>query len=558
MPKRRSAISIAGTGVGAGLGTGGAAVESNVAEMDVISDDIDMIETTVIEPEPEPVNTLFVPVYAPGVEERLERPLSITSGETGAWRNLWDAFVYADDLATMSPEDLGNLYEYSYRRLDTARRRFERERSDEARVDMIERYGALRTVENHIDPEHRFPASPAIVVAVNEFSSVENEHWSDTNERQYAELVRAAQQGREVDRDLMQRLADARLEHHRRNLMRVISGEVDPGAVVAVAAPYFDALAESGGFLGEERRGFFDAWASRARENIDSLQKRAGDINVAPNRANGVYDGVNRMESLPAPPESIPSDIARGTAFVFPSSGHRTNLWRNLEECGATPVLVLSDIPRDAHTVVFWGRSATEEQREQLAANFPSANILNANPDSNKTSMLSKLGQLAPRTTHYPEQAREWNGGRVVAKRSRNTSRGQGKEVLDLTQEGVQNRTASYDLFQEFIPNREEWRVTVARVGNEIRPLTAYKKNPPPDTSNDILAPQWRFTREDSIPAPVLDLALEGARRCGSELAGVDIIRDRDSGKYYVLETNNAPGMSKDTILRLLQEFGNP
>lgn len=557
MPKRRSAASVAGTRVGAGLGTGGASVGGGVAEMDTAQDNINLAETVIIEPETEPINTSFVPAYAPGVEDRLERPLSITDGETNAWRTLWDTFTYSDDPAAMSPEDLGNLYEYSHRRLNTAQRRLERERSDEARVDMIERYGALRAVENQIDPEHRFPVSPAIVAAANEFSPVENEQWSDTNERQYAELVRAVQQGREVDRDLMQRLADARLELRRRNLMRVISGEVDPGAVVAVAAPYFDALAESGGFLGEERRGFFDAWASRAKENIGSLQKRAGDINVAPNRANGVYDGVNRMESLPAPPESIPSDIARKTAFVFPTSGHRSNLWRNLEECGATPVLSLSDIPRDAQTVVFWGRSVTEEQQEQLSANFPSAIILNANPDSNKTSMLSKLGQLAPRTTHYPEQAREWNGGRAVAKRSRNTSRGQGKEVLDLTQEGVQNRTASYDLFQEFIPNREEWRVTVARVGDEIRPLTAYKKNPPSGVSNDNLAPQWQFTREDSIPAPVLDLALEGARRCGSELAGVDIIRDRDSGKYYVLETNNAPGMSKDTILRLLQEFGN-
>ncbi len=547
MPKRRSAASVAGTGGG----TGG------VAEMESTQDNIDLTETPITEPESEPVNTSFIPVYSPGVEDRLDRPLSITDGETETWRTLWDTFTYSDDPATMSPEDLGNLYEYSHRRLNTAQRRLGGGRSDEARIEMMGRYGALRTVENHIDPEHRFPVSPTIVATVNEFSPVENEHWSESNERQYSELVRAAQQGREVDRDLMGRMADARLEGRRRNLMRVISGEVDPGAVVAVAAPYFDALDESNEFLGDERRGFFDAWASRARENIGSLQKRAGDINVTPDRANGVYDGVNRMERLPPPPESVPSDTARNTVFVLPPSGNRSNLWRNLEGSGVTPVFSFSDIPSDAQTVVFWGRSATEEQREQLAANFPSATILNANPDSNKTSMLAKLGELAPRTTHSPEQAMEWNGGRAVAKRSRNTSRGQGKEVLDLTQEGIQNRTARYDLFQEFIPNREEWRVSVARIGDEVRPLTAYKKNPPPNTSNDTLDPQWQFTREDSIPAPVLDLVLEGARRCGSELAGVDIIRDRDSGKYYVLELNNAPGMSRDTISRLIQEFGN-
>lgn len=549
MPKRRSVASVAGTGGGTG----------DVAEMESAQDNIDLTETPITEPESEPVNTSFIPVYSPGVENRLDRPLSVADGETNNWRILWDTFTYSDDLAAMSPEDLGNLYEYSHRRLNAARRRFERERSDETRVDMIERYGALRAVENHIDPEHRFPVSPTIVTAASEFSPVENAQWSETNERQYKELVRAAQQGREVDRDLMQRLADTRLEHHRRNLMRVISGEVDPGAVVAVAAPYFDALAESGGLLGEERRGFYDAWASRARENIGSLQKRAGNINAT--EANGVYSEDMRTVTLPVPPASIPRETARKIAIVFPHTGYEGSaIWRNVEESGAIPVASYLDVPEDVQTVVFWGTSLRlhgESQEELRLRRFPSATILNANPDSNKTSMLAKLGELAPRTTHSPEQAMEWNDGRVVAKRSRNTSRGQGKEVLDLTQEGIHNRTASYDLFQEFIPNREEWRVTVARIGDEIRPLTAYKKNPPPDTSNDNLAPQWRFTREDSIPAPVLDLALEGARRCGSELAGVDIIRDRDSGKYYVLELNNAPGMSRDTISRLIQEFGN-
>ena len=103
MPKRRSVASVAGTGGGTG----------DVAEMESAQDNIDLTETPITEPESEPVNTSFIPVYSPGVENRLDRPLSVADGETNNWRILWDTFTYSDDLAAMSPEDLGNLYEYS-------------------------------------------------------------------------------------------------------------------------------------------------------------------------------------------------------------------------------------------------------------------------------------------------------------------------------------------------------------------------------------------------------------------------------------------------------------
>ena len=140
-----------------------------------------------------------------------------------------------------------------------------------------------------------------------------------------------------------------------------------------------------------------------------------------------------------------------------------------------------------------------------------------------------------------PEDLQLLGSDRVVAKR-RHGSRGSGKAVL--AADGLPAERAGYDLFQEFIPDRREYRVSVLSGGI----ASAYVKRPPENARPDDLHPAWTFDRAQVIPKAVAVMAKEAARRVGLDYAGVDVIEDLRTGRVYCLEANSAPGMSQDTL----------
>src|SRR5262249_52990072 len=120
-----------------------------------------------------------------------------------------------------------------------------------------------------------------------------------------------------------------------------------------------------------------------------------------------------------------------------------------------------------------------------------------------------------------------------------------GKAVLSAT---ASNRDhANYDLYQQFISDRSEYRISVL----SDRVVSAYVKNQPEGSAPDDLRSDWRYERASVLPRAVVTAAREAAQRVGLDYAGVDVVEDRSSGRIYCLEANAAPGMSEDTVRSL-------
>jgi glutathione synthase/RimK-type ligase-like ATP-grasp enzyme len=122
---------------------------------------------------------------------------------------------------------------------------------------------------------------------------------------------------------------------------------------------------------------------------------------------------------------------------------------------------------------------------------------------------------------------------------------GHGKRVLPA--DSPASERAGYDLFQEFVPDRREYRVTLLNG----RVVSAHLRRPAADTPADELSPNWTYQQLDTLPRSVARVAREAGRRVGLDLAGVDVLEDLHTGRVLCLEANSAPGMSSDTLRSL-------
>jgi hypothetical protein len=227
-------------------------------------------------------------------------------------------------------------------------------------------------------------------------------------------------------------------------------------------------------------------------------------------------------------PRSIPSEAVARNVEAVAAQGARLHLVHDAAEVpreGAVPPLVLN-----------WGSA------EPLPADLVALNRTDAvRISSDQVESIRRLGDLAPRTVARPDDTGLLGSERVVAKR-RHGARGSGKAVI-WSNAGWSERVR-YDLFQEFIPERREYRVSVL----SGRVASAYLKRPPEDASPEDLRPGWSFERAEVLPRAVAATAREAARRIGLDYAGVDVIEDLRTGRVYCLEANAAPGMSEDTL----------
>ncbi len=548
MPKRRgrSGAGSAGGGVrgaeavGVGLAQGVAAEEE-----DVIGDAVVREIQEARQEIPAPVT----PVFREGMRERLSTPLSRGSGETSRRRQLWDNFI--SDPASLSPEEMGELYEYTLRRLNYAHRRYERSSSAENAATLADRAAELRMVEERIAPEHRIQMPPRLsntLTRIAESSVNENSPvWNADRERLFNSFREMAERGDEDARSRLPSLAWAKAESARRAALGAMSGETEAAKLTAAYGEYCDALEASSPYLSDEQRSFFQAWKNRWAESVRYAQRRGGSINVS-DGLNGLAPSGGESVRLPDPPEA---PGASSVALLVPASVASQRLRRHAAGLGLRIASSPDELPDGIRTVVNWGASDTNAFADSLRARGIRLVNADVSPISNKASALSLLGDLAPRTTRDPEQARRLFGDMVVAKRSLRSTRGGGKEVLDFSNEGASEQSLRYDLFQEFIPERDEWRVNV--FGNRV--LTAYSKNAVAGEPSTNLSPRRSYSRLSSLPNDVVQIALEARRRAEVEFAGVDVIRDRRTGRYYVLELNAAPGMSRETLSRLVEEL---
>lgn len=162
---------------------------------------------------------------------------------------------------------------------------------------------------------------------------------------------------------------------------------------------------------------------------------------------------------------------------------------------------------------------------------------------SNQTASLKALDDLAPLSWKLPVSSIDHALSRLVLKKDHG-SHGRGKRVI-FNPHHLLMRSV-YNVAQAFIPNRTEWRLHVFRdsVFSALR-----KDSGGAEITN--LRPDFKYYRVELVPKAAVWMAIEAAKRVGLDFAGVDIIRDNDTERFYVLETNSAPGMSPVTVRRL-------
>lgn len=273
-------------------------------------------------------------------------------------------------------------------------------------------------------------------------------------------------------------------------------------------------------------------------------------LELSRRRPPGLIAGADVPPDQPAGDERVREGAFRPSAqdvpvyLLAPRSIPSESVARNIESVagqGARIHLVhdATEIPRDGGIpplVLNWG-STERLPADLVALNQPDA----VRVSSDQVESIRRIGDLAPRTVARPDDTGLLGSEQVVAKR-RHGARGSGKAVIGA--DAGWSERVRYDLFQEFIPERREYRVSVL----SGRIASAYLKRAPDGTSPENLRPSWNFERAESLPRAVAATAREAAHRIGLDYAGVDVIEDLRTGRVYCLEANAAPGMSEDTL----------
>lgn len=101
-------------------------------------------------------------------------------------------------------------------------------------------------------------------------------------------------------------------------------------------------------------------------------------------------------------------------------------------------------------------------------------------------------------------------------------------------------------LLQEFIPNDFDYRILV--MGNGIG---AYEKRKRRDNNthlnNVAFGASEEFLPVESISEEVRSISVNAASLFARQIAGVDIIIHKETGKPYIIEVNPSPGIDYDT-----------
>jgi RimK-like ATP-grasp domain len=120
------------------------------------------------------------------------------------------------------------------------------------------------------------------------------------------------------------------------------------------------------------------------------------------------------------------------------------------------------------------------------------------------------------------------------------------------------NNGKSVYLFQKLIQKKHEYRTVI--LGNEVG--VWYEKfagNEAEFRFNTSLGATEVYLNEKEVPANLSLPAIIAAKALKLEVAGVDIVVEKDTNKVYILEANRAPGLTRDELLspefRLVAEF---
>jgi glutathione synthase/RimK-type ligase-like ATP-grasp enzyme len=115
-------------------------------------------------------------------------------------------------------------------------------------------------------------------------------------------------------------------------------------------------------------------------------------------------------------------------------------------------------------------------------------------------------------------------------------------EVLKLARENEGVRF----VLQEFIPNSGDYRVLVL----SYKPVLVIKRTAGAGShlNNTSQGGSAELVPIDQVDPKIVEMAVKVSRAEGLEVSGVDIIIDKNTGKFYILEVNHAPQISSGSF----------
>jgi len=111
--------------------------------------------------------------------------------------------------------------------------------------------------------------------------------------------------------------------------------------------------------------------------------------------------------------------------------------------------------------------------------------------------------------------------------------------------------------FQKYCPAEKEYRILV--LGNRARVWEAKIPTKVGEfRSNVCLGAKEEFYKLSSLPRSMADIAVRAAEALNIQIAGVDILKEKKTGKLWLLEVNRGPGFTYDErISREIKELAD-
>jgi glutathione synthase/RimK-type ligase-like ATP-grasp enzyme len=116
-----------------------------------------------------------------------------------------------------------------------------------------------------------------------------------------------------------------------------------------------------------------------------------------------------------------------------------------------------------------------------------------------------------------------------------------------------------YFIVQDFIPNDGDYRILV--MGDKVRLVMHRQAQTDSHINNTSQGGKATLTEISTLPEKVLNDSILLAKQFRREVTGVDMIQNREDGKFYFLEINNMPQLSTGSYvpekLQFLSDYLN-
>jgi len=156
-----------------------------------------------------------------------------------------------------------------------------------------------------------------------------------------------------------------------------------------------------------------------------------------------------------------------------------------------------------------------------------------------KEHVLEKVDYLAERFG-FPLIAKE-----VASQRGQGVFLVKNKDDFGFLDQSVEE---DQFLFQKFYPNDEEFRLLV--LGDKVGVYERKVRTDRNEFRNNVaLGAREEFLSLDRLPPELGQMAVKAAKALNYQISGVDVLVDKNDGRYWLLEANRGPGLTYDETI---------